>query len=99
MSDFLITKEANRAVVHFGSQRPVCPYHNRRHDNENMMVRCINNKEQCGMQLYCFRETQGEIKFGNRVFIPVDEEKMDNMDRLIKEKSNFVPQTLPDAVI
>lgn len=51
------------------------------------------------MQLYCFRETQGEIKFGNRVFIPVDEEKMDNMDRLIKEKSNFVPQTLPDAVI
>ncbi len=51
------------------------------------------------MLLYCFRETQGEVKYAERVFIPVEADKLDNMDRLIRDKTNFIDTTLPDSII
>lgn len=51
------------------------------------------------MLLYCFRETQGEVKYADRVFIPVEADKLDNMDRLIRDKTNFINTTLPDSII
>lgn len=59
----------------------------------------MNSKDSCGMLLYCFRETQGEIKYADRVFIPVDADKLDNIDRLIRDKSNFVDQPLADSIV
>ena len=51
------------------------------------------------MLLYCFRETQGEIKYAERVFIPVEADKLDNMDRLIRDKTNFIDTRLSDSII
>jgi hypothetical protein len=59
-------------VIIFGTTRPVCPYHKRVHENENMYARMYSGKESNGLTLYCYRETQGEVKFSDRVTLVVD---------------------------
>jgi hypothetical protein len=54
--DALLRQEGSQVFICFASRRPVCPYHNRIHDNENMVARKSNSKDGQGMLLYCFRE-------------------------------------------
>ena len=67
----MIRPEENRLIVTFGI-RPVCPYHGRVHDHDNMYARVHNGKEHQGLVLFCYRELQGEVKWNDRVFLDVE---------------------------
>jgi hypothetical protein len=43
--DAVLRAEDNRILIAFGANRPICPYHKRVHDNENMFARVHNGKE------------------------------------------------------
>lgn len=43
--DAVLRAEDNRIMISFGAVRPICPYHKRSHDNENMWARVVNQKD------------------------------------------------------
>ncbi len=83
--DAVLRSEGNRIHISYGSVRPICPYHKRVHDAENMFGRVHNGKEAQGVMLYCHRETQGEIKWNDRVLIPTEEIPIDMVTKITKE--------------
>jgi hypothetical protein len=50
-----------------------------------MFGRVHNGKEAQGVMLYCHRETQGEIKWNDRVLIPTEETPIDMVTKITKE--------------
>lgn len=54
--DAVLRSEDKQIFINFGRNKPVCPYHKRTHDNENMTARKSNSKDGQGLLLYCFRE-------------------------------------------
>jgi hypothetical protein len=43
--DAVLRTDGNRIHISYGSVRPICPYHKRAHDNDNMFGRVHNGKE------------------------------------------------------
>ena len=62
--DAVLRSEEKQIFINFGHSKPICPYHKRVHENENMCVRKANSKDGQGLLLYCFREQQGEVRYG-----------------------------------
>ena len=94
----MLRAEDNRILIAFGANRPICPYHKRVHDNENMFARVHNGKEAQGLVIYCYRETQGEVKWAERVHLEVDQ-KPNNLVEDIQIEIDLLAQPVLEGAI
>ena len=97
-TDAVLRPDGNRIIVNFACTRPKCPYHNRVHDNENMYARLMNHKDAQGLVLYCYREMQGEVKWNDRVVIPVEQKENNILDDLKDELDELQQPVLDQAI-
>jgi len=96
--DAVLRSEGGTVYINFGIRRPICPYHNRVHDNENMLVRKSNSKEGQGLLLFCFREAQGEVRHAQRIVIGVEREEVTRIAHIADRLDTLVDAPLDCAI-
>lgn len=96
--DAVLRQEGGSIFIAFSHNRPVCPYHGRVHDHENMVVRLSNSKDGVALMLFCLRERQGEVKHASRIVIDVRQDDRSRVQVIRDRVRALVDEPMTDAL-